>query len=110
MLAFNPAGQHHVFMTDLLNDTQVTEALTHLPEWRQEGPTLTRTVEFASFTQAIQAVNRVAEIAEIEHHHPDVDIRWRKVSFHCSTHSEGGITSKDVSMAEEIDGVVEALT
>lgn len=97
-------------MTDLLNDTQVVEALNHLPDWRQDYSTLARTVEFASFSQAIQAVNRVAEIAETENHHPDMDIRWRKITFHCSTHSEGGITSRDVSMAEEIDGVVQALT
>ncbi|GAB3284475.1 4a-hydroxytetrahydrobiopterin dehydratase [Parasphingorhabdus pacifica] len=99
-----------MFMTDLLNDTQVSEALAHLPDWHQDDSELTRTVEFENFAQAIQAVNRIAEIAESEHHHPDMDIRWRKVTFHCSTHSEGGITHKDVSMAEEIDGVVEALS
>lgn len=101
---------HHVGMTGLLNDTQVSEALQNLPEWEQDGTRLSRTVEFASFLQAIQGVNRIAEIAENENHHPDFDVRWRKVTFHCSTHSEGGITAKDVSMAEEIDGVVDALS
>lgn len=96
-------------MAELLNDAQVAEALQHLPEWRQDGPKLTRSVEFASFPQAIQAVNRIAEIAETEHHHPDIDVRWRTVTFSCTTHSAGGITAADVSMAEEIDGAVEAL-
>jgi 4a-hydroxytetrahydrobiopterin dehydratase len=96
-------------MPELLNDDQVSEALQHLPEWQQEGTHLTRTVQFASFPQAIQAVTRIAEIAESENHHPDIDIRWRKVTFFCTTQSEGGITANDVSLAEEIDGVVEAL-
>lgn len=96
-------------MAELLTDTQVSEALQHLPEWHQEETNLIRTVEFDSFPQAIQAVNRIAEIAESENHHPDIDIRWRKLILSCSTHSEGGITAKDVSLAEEIDGVVDAL-
>ena len=97
-------------MAELLNDAQVAEALQHLPAWTQEESKLTRTVEFASFPQAIQAVNRIAEIAESENHHPDIDVRWRAVTFYCITHSEGGITAADVSMAEEIDGAVEALS
>ncbi|MFR9729925.1 4a-hydroxytetrahydrobiopterin dehydratase [Saccharopolyspora sp. MS10] len=97
-------------MTELLNDAQVAEALSRLPEWAQEGSTITRAVEFASFPQAIQAVNRIAEIAESENHHPDFDVRWRTLRFALSTHSEGGITAKDITMAEEIDGVVDALT
>lgn len=96
-------------MAELLTDTQVSDALQHLPEWQQEGTKLTRTVEFASFLQAIQAVNRIAEIAESENHHPDIDIRYRVLTFACMTHSQGGITANDVSLAKEIDGVVEAL-
>ena len=53
-------------------------------------------------------VARVAEIAENDNHHPDIDIRWRTLTFRCSTHSEGGITASDTSLAGEIDGVIEA--
>lgn len=106
---FGVRSRHHVHMTELLTDTQVTDALQHLPEWRQDGTQLSRTVEFASFPQAIQAVTRIAEIAESENHHPDMDIRWRTVVFHCSTHSKGGITANDTSLAQEIDNVVEEL-
>ena len=67
-VAFRPSDDHHVGMTELLNDTQVAESLSHLPEWAQDGTTIVRSVEFASFPQAIQAVNRVAEIAESENH------------------------------------------
>lgn len=97
-------------MTHLLNDTQVSDALEHLPEWKQQGSSLVRSAELPSFPQAIQAVNRIAEIAESENHHPDIDIRWRKLTFYCSTHSEGGITQNDVSLAEEIDGVLDAMS
>ena len=96
-------------MADLLSEQQISDALTKLPHWQHKGSTLERTVELASFPQAIQVVNRVAEIAESVNHHPDIDIRWRKLTFQLSTHSEGGITEKDVSLAEQIDGVIDAL-
>jgi 4a-hydroxytetrahydrobiopterin dehydratase len=48
----------------------------------------------------------VAEIAEARNHHPDIDIRWRTVTFRCSTHSKGGITDLDIELAEEIDRVL----
>jgi 4a-hydroxytetrahydrobiopterin dehydratase len=68
-----------------------------------------RVVELKSFPQAIQVVNRVAEIAENDDHHPDIDIRWRTLTFRVSTHSKGGVTALDVSLASEIDGVIDAL-
>jgi len=101
---------HHGQMVELLTDDQLTDALSHLPAWRQDGvATLVRTVELASFVQAIQVVNRVAEIAENDDHHPDIDIRWRTLTFHLSTHSAGGLTSKDVALATEIDSVIDTL-
>lgn len=96
-------------MAKLLSEDEIAEALTRLPHWKREGDALERTAELASFTQAIQVVNRVAEIAENSDHHPDIDIRWRTVGFRLSTHSAGGLTAKDVSMAGEIDGVVDEL-
>ncbi|RRO15554.1 4a-hydroxytetrahydrobiopterin dehydratase [Saccharopolyspora rhizosphaerae] len=94
-------------MTELLTDAQISEALQHLPTWRHEGAALVREVEFAGFPQAVQAVTRVAEIAENENHHPDIDIRYTTVTFSLSTHFKGGITGNDTSMAQEIDDVVE---
>ena len=96
-------------MAELLTDDEVSEALTRLPHWKREGDALERTAELGSFAQAIQVVDRVAEIAENVDHHPDMDIRWRTVVFRLSTHSVGGLTGKDVSLAAEIDGVVDAL-
>jgi 4a-hydroxytetrahydrobiopterin dehydratase len=96
-------------MPELLSDEDKGKALGRLKKWRLSEGALVRTVELASFPQAIQVVNRVAEIAENNNHHPDIDIRWRTLTFSCSTHSEGGITALDVSLCEEIDGVVDAI-
>ncbi|WP_236789257.1 4a-hydroxytetrahydrobiopterin dehydratase [Amycolatopsis sp. GM8] len=96
-------------MAKLLNEDEIVAALTKLPYWKREGDVLARTAELASFPQAIQVVNRVAEIAESADHHPDIDIRWRTLTFRLSTHSAGGLTAKDVSLATEIDGVVDQL-
>lgn len=96
-------------MAELLSEDAINEALEHLPEWTREGELLERTAKLESFSQAIQVVNRVAEIAENENHHPDIDIRWRTVIFRLSTHSEGGLTGKDTAMAAEIDGIIAAM-
>jgi 4a-hydroxytetrahydrobiopterin dehydratase len=70
------------------------------------GDAIERSAELASFPQAIEVVNRVAERAEAANHHPDIDIRWRTVTFRLSTHSHGGITEKDIALAGEIDDVI----
>ncbi|MPZ79455.1 MAG: 4a-hydroxytetrahydrobiopterin dehydratase [Actinophytocola sp.] len=96
-------------MPELLRDEDKGKALGRLTDWRLDEGALARSVELTSFPQAIQVVNRVAEIAENNNHHPDIDIRWRTLTFRCTTHSEGGITASDVSLAEEIDGVIDAI-
>jgi 4a-hydroxytetrahydrobiopterin dehydratase len=95
-------------MPEVLGDEEINAALGALTGWERDGDALVRTVELADFPQAIQVVARVAEIAENDNHHPDIDIRWRSLTFRCSTHSDGGITAKDVSLAGEINGVIEA--
>ncbi|GIJ70252.1 4a-hydroxytetrahydrobiopterin dehydratase [Virgisporangium ochraceum] len=70
---------------------------------RQSPDAITRTVETESFPAAIALVNAVAEAAEAADHHPDIDIRWRTVTFSLSTHSAGGVTSKDIAMAAKIN-------
>ena len=96
-------------MAELLSEHEQGKALGTLPNWSRGEGALVREVELASFPQAIQVVNRVAEIAENNDHHPDIDIRWRTLRFTLSTHSKGGITDLDVSLAAEIDGVLDTL-
>ncbi|OBK84322.1 4a-hydroxytetrahydrobiopterin dehydratase [Mycolicibacter sinensis] len=87
----------------LLTDEQIDAALTDLDGWEHADGALRRAIKFDSFLAGIDAVRRVAERAEAADHHPDIDIRWRTVTFALVTHSEGGITDKDVAMAGEIN-------
>lgn len=95
-------------MAQLLDDAAVEEALGTLPGWARVGDALVRTAKLPSFPAAIAVVDRVAEVAERLDHHPDIDIRWRTLTFRCSTHSAGGITGKDVELAAEISAAVDS--
>ena len=90
----------------VLTDEQVDAAAKDLDGWERADGALRRSIKFPSFLAGIDAVGRVAEHAEAEDHHPDIDIRWRTVTFALVTHSEGGITDKDVAMAADIDRIV----
>lgn len=92
----------------VLSDEEVDSAAAHLDGWQRDDGALRRSVKFATFLDGIDAVRRVAEHAEREDHHPDIDIRWRTITFALATHSEGGITAKDIQMAADIDGIVRA--
>ena len=71
-----------------------------VPEgWREEDDALVHEFELESFPAAIAFVSRVAEIAERENHHPDIDIRYKRVLIRWSTHSAGGVTERDREMA-----------
>jgi 4a-hydroxytetrahydrobiopterin dehydratase len=97
-------------MAQLWDDERVTGALAGLTDWQRDGDAIVRTAKLPSFPAAIEAVRAVAEIAEARNHHPDIDIRWRTLTFRCSTHSEGGITGQDVVLAGEIDRVLAGTT
>lgn len=86
-----------------LSDHEVDSAAATLDGWRRLDGALRRSVTFGSFPDGIEAVRQVAEAAERADHHPDIDIRWRTVTFTLVTHSQGGITEKDVALAREID-------
>ena len=81
--------------------------MKRIPEWETDKKSIERTFEFDDFTQAIDFLNAVAEIAEEEDHHPDLDVRWNKVRVELSTRSEGGLTELDFQMAEKIDNRAE---
>ncbi len=90
----------------MLTDEEVDAAANDLDGWARTDGALRRSVKFPSFLAGIEAVRRVGEHAEAKDHHPDIDIRWRTVTFALVTHSEGGITDKDVAMARDIDMIV----
>lgn len=95
-------------MAELLDDDAITSALDALPGWERDGDTLVRSAKLPSFLAAIGVVDRVATIAEERDHHPDIDIRWRTLTFRCSTHSSGGITDLDTALAATISEQVMA--
>ena len=91
---------------DTLNQEQIEAALGELADWGVEGDALTRTFRFADFVHSIGFVEHLAEVAEERQHHPDIDIRYNKVTLCLSTHSAGGVTQRDVELAEAIDHLV----
>jgi len=86
-----------------LNAKQIKDALPSVPQWRKKAQVITRTYKFKDFPAAIRFVNAVARIAEKAWHHPDIDIRWNKVTLSLTTHDEGGLTKKDFTLAEKFD-------
>ena len=85
-----------------LSETQIAESLKGTPGWECKGEEITRLWKFLDFKQAMEFANRVAELAEATDHHPDIDIRYNKVRLTLSTHSAGGLTEKDFSLAKQI--------
>ncbi len=94
-------------MADLLKTDDIKDWMKKLPEWDLEKKHIERTFEFDDFSQSIEFVNGVAEIAEEDEHHPEIDIRDSKVRLRLSTHSEGGLTDLDFELAEKIDTLVD---
>jgi 4a-hydroxytetrahydrobiopterin dehydratase len=95
-------------MSQLLTDSEVTQSLEGLPNWRRaagDQPAITTTFELADFVAALDFVNQVGHEAELMNHHPDIDIRWNKVTLMLSTHSEGGLTHHDIELAHRINDV-----
>jgi 4a-hydroxytetrahydrobiopterin dehydratase len=77
-------------------------------DWQEQDGALVREFELPSFGEAIDFVVRLADLADGENHHPDIDIRYRRVTVRWTTHSAGGITEKDREMAERTSALVAA--
>src|SRR6266542_2361344 len=86
-----------------LTDPEIAVALGSVPDWHRDGDWLIRTVECPTFRAAIALVGRVADAAEEADHHPDIEIKWRRVTFRLTTKASHALTAKDFSMAATID-------
>ena len=86
----------------LLAEQEITEQLAAVPHWTREGSSIVHTATLADFKAAMLYVGAVAYLAETANHHPDIAISWNKVTLTLSTHSAGGLTGMDFSMAEQI--------
>ena len=92
-----------------LTEEAAGELLTRTPGWRleQDGRRLTRRFEFADFVEAIRFVNRVADLAEQQGHHPDIAIHWNAVDLVLWTHKIGGLHENDFILAAKVNRLVE---
>jgi 4a-hydroxytetrahydrobiopterin dehydratase len=90
-------------MPQKLSDLEIQRALGTLPGWTRRGDVLTKTFQFDKFAGGIAFVGRVAKIADGMDHHPDIDIRYTKVTMALSTHDAGGITQADLDLAARIE-------
>ena len=95
-------------MAEILSADEVANGLAGLDDWTGDTLGISRTVKLRTFPVAIDVVDQVAVVAEEMDHHPDIDIRWRKVTFACATHSAGGVTARDLELARRIDEIVSA--
>ena len=91
---------------DSLNQEQIEAALAELGEWGFTGEALTRTFRFSDFVHAVDFVEALAELAEEQTHHPDIDIRYNKVTLRVSSHDAKGVTARDVRLAQAIDRLI----
>jgi 4a-hydroxytetrahydrobiopterin dehydratase len=79
--------------------------LKAVPNWSKRSQVILRTFKFEGFLKSIDFVNRIARKAQKMDHHPDIEIRFNKVTLKLTTHDEGGITEKDFSLARQCDEV-----
>lgn len=97
-------------MAEKLSPEDIKTRLADMPEWAETGGEIHRTFAFSDFVEAMGFVNRIAFDAERMNHHPDVLIRYNKVTLRLSTHDAGGITAKDFELAAIADGRAPAET
>jgi 4a-hydroxytetrahydrobiopterin dehydratase len=88
-----------------LSASEITQSMGQLRDWTQQASAIQNTYKFKDFAAAMKFVNAVADVAEGMQHHPDIDIRWNKVTLSLSTHSEGGLTANDFELAKKIDRI-----
>jgi 4a-hydroxytetrahydrobiopterin dehydratase len=86
-----------------LSPEAIATALAETPDWKLDGDAIVRTFTLGNFVESVEFVNRITELAEDANHHPDIDIRWNKVSLRLTTHSKGGLTQNDFDLAAQID-------
>ncbi len=88
-----------------LSDEEITGGLVERPGWERSGDEITREYRLGNFKEAVAFVVRLSYEAEAANHHPDLDIRYNRLKVQLSTHSEGGVTTKDLELAGAIDRV-----
>lgn len=92
-----------------LSREEITKQLPALPGWELKDNAISKLYRFKEFMDGIDFVNRIARIADAADHHPDILINYVRVTFTCSTHTDGGVTEKDLKLARDIEAAFAAL-
>ncbi|MDH5588777.1 MAG: 4a-hydroxytetrahydrobiopterin dehydratase [Gemmatimonadota bacterium] len=90
-------------MAEKLNEESILGWMRRHVGWKHEGDVLVKDFSLGSFRDSIVFVNRLASLSDDANHHPDIDVRFDRVRVSLTTHDAGGITEKDVALAEQID-------
>ena len=85
-----------------LNQTEIEQKMSAVPQWQQKEQTITRTFKFKNFVEAIAFVDKLVEPAEAAAHHPDLEISYNTVVVSLTSHDAGGLTPKDFDLAQTI--------
>lgn len=88
-----------------LSSAEIEQRLKTAPEWTAVGDAISRTFQFKDFAEAMRFVNSAAKHAEQVQHHPDILVRWNRVTLTLSTHDAGGVTEKDFEFARFAEGL-----
>jgi 4a-hydroxytetrahydrobiopterin dehydratase len=86
-----------------LAEAEITEKVKSLSGWQYKDNAISKLYRFKEFMEGIRFINRVAEMAEAADHHPDIHVNYTRVTFTCTTHSDGGVTAKDFALADQIE-------
>ena len=86
-----------------LTEQEIASRRKNAPGWTREGDAIRKTFTFGKFADGIRFVDRVAVAADAMDHHPDIDVRYTKITMTLATHSAGGLTAKDFDLAAKID-------
>lgn len=92
-----------------LGDSEIADRLKSLSGWQYKDGAISKLYRFKEFMDGIRFINRVAEMAEAADHHPDMLVNYTRVTFTCTTHSEGGVTVKDFTLCNDIERVFNGL-
>ena len=91
----------------LLSQIDIANSLSRLTGWAYQNNAIVKDYSFRDFAEALKFVNLVGAQAEGMNHHPDILLHgWNKVTISISTHTSGGVTGKDFTLAEEIEGLL----
>jgi len=91
-----------------LGKAEVEKLLAQVPGWKLDGKWITKEFRFKNFVEAMKLVNRAAELAEAEGHHPDIHIHYNRVRFDIWTHAIDGLSENDFILAAKIDALQSA--